>query len=318
MPTLIAVILTKAKRSHSVAMVVLASLSVFLGAIAFSLTQHVNLGIAIYWAITTATTVGYGDISPHNTVGRVIAVAVMVTAVPLFAAAFALLAAAAAASRLSKLLHVQDRPPKGEFIAIYGSHATVAKIAAEVAAAGERVLVVADRKLDALSAEISTIEGDPTLEATLLRSEPSRASRLLIAPEDDKDSLIIGVILRHLAPDVPTLAVVQSSRIASALLDLGVTATVSAEDLLGHTLAKSIETPHAAQLLLMLVSSKEFRFQETAVPSGKVGQPISKVRAEHDGLVLGIVKRGKVMVGVADDPILEAGDSLLLLSSETA
>ena len=36
-----------------------------LGSIAFSITEHVPLNQAFWWAITTASTVGYGDISTH-------------------------------------------------------------------------------------------------------------------------------------------------------------------------------------------------------------------------------------------------------------
>jgi voltage-gated potassium channel len=39
-----------------------------LGAVAFSITEHVPLNQAFWWAITTASTVGYGDISTHTIV----------------------------------------------------------------------------------------------------------------------------------------------------------------------------------------------------------------------------------------------------------
>ena len=46
-----------------------------LGSIAISITEHVSLDRAFWWAITTASTVGYGDIStytisPHSLIGK--------------------------------------------------------------------------------------------------------------------------------------------------------------------------------------------------------------------------------------------------------
>jgi voltage-gated potassium channel len=62
-----------------------------LGGVAFALVEHRPLGDGLYWALTTATTVGYGDITPHTVAGHLIAIAVMMTVVPLFVAVFSLL-----------------------------------------------------------------------------------------------------------------------------------------------------------------------------------------------------------------------------------
>lgn len=40
-----------------------------------------SFGNAVWWAIVTATTVGYGDVSPVSTEGRVIAVILMLTGI---------------------------------------------------------------------------------------------------------------------------------------------------------------------------------------------------------------------------------------------
>lgn len=56
----------------------------------FAATEHVSLGLGEYWALATATTVGYGDVTPRTAAGHVIAAMVMLTVIPLFAAAFSL------------------------------------------------------------------------------------------------------------------------------------------------------------------------------------------------------------------------------------
>ena len=57
----------------------------------FALAQGISYWGGLYFATTTATTVGYGDITPRGWLPRLIAVAIMLTVIPLFAAAFSLL-----------------------------------------------------------------------------------------------------------------------------------------------------------------------------------------------------------------------------------
>jgi voltage-gated potassium channel len=52
---------------------------ILLAAFLFSLVEPVSFGHAVYWAITTATTTGYGDISPASGLGMAIANALQVS-----------------------------------------------------------------------------------------------------------------------------------------------------------------------------------------------------------------------------------------------
>ncbi|MCH5381663.1 ion transporter [Lactobacillus paragasseri] len=53
--------------THGILYVIYFSIAfLMLGSVAISITEHVSLDQAFWWAITTASTVGYGDISRHT------------------------------------------------------------------------------------------------------------------------------------------------------------------------------------------------------------------------------------------------------------
>jgi voltage-gated potassium channel len=63
---------------------VLAAVTVLGGGAAFAAvekTQHLSVWDGVWWAMSTVTTVGYGDLAPKTTGGRVIAMAVMLVGI---------------------------------------------------------------------------------------------------------------------------------------------------------------------------------------------------------------------------------------------
>lgn len=74
----------------------------FIAGICFAVAEHISVGNGLYWAVTTATTVGYGDVTPHNSLGKLIAVLVMLTVIPLFAATFSLFTTILTANHVSR------------------------------------------------------------------------------------------------------------------------------------------------------------------------------------------------------------------------
>ena len=57
----------------------------------FAIVQHIAVIDGLYYAVTTASTVGYGDIVPTTPGSKVITVIMELTVIPLFASAYSLM-----------------------------------------------------------------------------------------------------------------------------------------------------------------------------------------------------------------------------------
>jgi voltage-gated potassium channel len=266
----------------------------------------------IYWAITTATTVGYGDVTPHTAASRVIASLVMLTTIPMLATVFALATAGTAIAGIRRILAMHSRFPASPYRLVIGMNDTVPAILDELVAARVSVVLVANVDPATLPAEVHLVRGDPTDEATIRSAKPEGAEQALITGRSDGDVLVSSVLLRKMAPSLETAALVSSPSVREALTDLGIQQTISAHTLIASALAKSLEAPHAADMLAQLVDSDTHQLSEVEAGADAVGKLLSAVRDERDGLVLGLVHGGKFTLGVGDDPSVQAGDRLLI------
>ena len=309
----VAQLLNKVRDKRILLLMALATSIVLLGAGLFAITQHDSYWLSLYWAITTATTVGYGDVLPHNTVGRVIASTVMLTTIPTVGAVFGLLAGASAVSHLRRILGMETRLPSEPYTVIYGMHPIVPHVLEELCSRDDPVVLVAPERPAGARADVVFIAGDVTDEAVIARSEPQRANRALIACIDEADTMVVAVTLHGMAPNLKTYALTTSPRVAKALIELGVTHTLAADELVGHTVAKSLETPEAGDLLLQLVEARGLRLEEMVVDDALDAHTLSSARSTAGTLVLGIAHDGKVDLGVGNDPILSTGDRLIVL-----
>jgi voltage-gated potassium channel len=238
----------------------------------------------------------------------------MLTTIPIVGAVFALFAGASALVRFRRILGLDASLPSQPYAIVFGAHPVVPRLLEELTRAGVPDVLVAPTRPPGLGHGIEFVAGDPAEDNTVRRSQPARANRALIACTADADTLVVAVSLHHLAPDLEVYAMTQSARVARALGELGVTHTLANDELIGHTLAKSLETPEAGDLLLQLVDTDNYKLAGQPVDDAFVSRPLSQARGVAGALVLGIGRDGQVDLGVAEDPVLTAGDTLIVLA----
>jgi voltage-gated potassium channel len=283
---------------------------VLVGAELFALAESLPFTTGLYWAVTTATTVGYGDVTPHNPIGKLIASLVMLTTIPMLAAAFALVSGAAAATSIRRILAMHSTFPEGTYRLIIGMSPSVPAILDELANAGVPVVLVADVDPATVRSGVHVVRGKPTEETVIARARPAGAEQALITGASDGDVLVSTVLVRKQAPALVITALVDSPSVREALRDLGVQQSVSTSELVARTLAASLETPHAGEMISALVGSRDVLAEVD--PGTSVGKRLSAVRNERPGLVLGLVRDGEFTLGLGDDPVVAAGDRLLV------
>jgi len=309
------------QRTRILLLLAAAAACVLVGAVLFAHAQrpHLPFTTGLYWAITTATTVGYGDVTPDTGISRVVASGVMLTTIPLLASVFALATGGYVAAGIRRILSMHSPFPDPPYRVVIGMNPSVPAILRELVAARVAVVLLADVDPGGVPAEVHHIRGDPTDEAAIAKIRPAAAEQGMITGGSDGDVLVSSVLVRKQAPKLPLVALVSSPSVREALRDLGVQQTMSAHDLIAATLAKSLEAPHAADMVSELVESSRHKLAELQADAvGAVGKPLSAVRDERAGLVLGVVHRGKFTLGLGDDPVIEAGDYLLVAEGAAA
>jgi voltage-gated potassium channel len=311
-------LLGQPSRRHIFSLLGIAVACVLVGGWLFGLTQHLPFTTGFYWAITTATTVGYGDVTPHNASGRVIASLVMLTTIPLLAAVFALVTGGAAAAGIRRILNLETRFPEGIYRLVVGMNPAVPAILEELARAGVPVVLAADVEPGSVGHGVHVIRGDPTEPSTIRSARPEGAQQALLVGASDGDVLVSAVILHKQAPDLPVTALVTSASVREALLEIGVRHAVSEQELVARTLATSLETPSASELIAQLIESGGDILAEIDADQATVGKALSAVRDERAGLVLGLVHAGRFTLGIGEDPVIAAGDRLLVAEAAPA
>ena len=162
-----------------------------------------------YMTVTTLTTVGFGEVHPLDTSGRLLTIALIDTGVTLFIVALSLLAqviqegALGESGRLRRM-GKEIRDLRGHVI-VCGYGRVGRAVAQTLQKRGVEAVVIdarPDRERDIHDDGLLYWIGDATLENDLRAVGIDRAQALITAVDDDGDNIFITMVARALAPEL--------------------------------------------------------------------------------------------------------------------
>jgi voltage-gated potassium channel len=210
---------------------------------------------ALYWAMVTLSTVGYGDITPHTPEGRVVAIVLIVSGIGVLAFTTSIVVAAFQEKlgelREHRVLSELERGARFTVICGFGEVGQV--VAFRLAEARQRFMVIdleEERIRLATKRGYLAMRGDAAdnelLEAIGVRD---RVHTLVCATNDDVKNVFITVSARRMQDGLRIISSAASKEGARKLTLAGANHVVSASQIVGHMAAEYIGRPVAFEAI---------------------------------------------------------------------
>jgi voltage-gated potassium channel len=282
---------------------------------------------ALYQTVTTVATVGFREVEPLSTVGKIFTMVLILFGVGAALYAFSVLIETLIEGRLAQLL---GRRRMEKTITSMRDHVIVCgwgrvgrSIAAEVAEAG-RPLVVIDLDPDRLAdCPHPTVHGDATEDEILTVAGIDRASALVAAVDADAANSFIILSARALRSDLFLVARVRSVENEGKLRRAGANRVVNPQHIGGARMAAFVLRPNVAEFLdvVMHESNLEFRLEELPLTADSpiVGKTLrdAHLRDQTGALILALrAADGAFRSNPPPEITFEAGQVLIAIGTE--
>jgi len=296
--------------------------TVIIGTAGYMLVERWSFLDALFMTVITLTTVGYGEVRPLSTGGRVFTIGLIFIGVS---------AAAYAASTLFETFieqqffgnilqerrMIRDIEHMQDHYIVCGFGRVGRNVVQELAGNHCPLVVVEGHPESAEAARAAgylTVEGDATRDSVLLQAGVKRAKGVVSAVDTDTANLFIVVSCRALNEDLHIVARVSEEEIESKFLRAGADRVLCPYSLTGRRLAAMASAPNITDVLDMLVNPdyNGLALEEVQITaqSSLAGRNTGDafIRRETGATVIAVKRGETITANPPEDTRIGAGD----------
>jgi voltage-gated potassium channel len=275
---------------------------------------------SIYYAGTTLTTVGYGDIVPTSPQARLYNTIFLTPVRLVFLILFFGMAYEFSVyfMRRSEERDVSDLNKKLEKHTIICGYGTTGRAAATTLLSQGKPksdIVVIDRLREsvdrALADGFNAFYGDATEEATLRRAGVHKAESVLVAPGRDDSAVLICLTVNDIEPDVNLVAAGMEEENIKLLYQAGADRVIAPAVMGGRLMAAASETQSVPWYVEHVLGKGWTDRKERRVLPNEAGLRIQDLPGFKDVLVLGVSRPPDLICDQLDDLLLEPNDVIV-------
>lgn len=170
-----------------------------------------DLAAALYFAVVTMTTVGYGDVTPQTTEAQLFVVSFIVLAVAIFAVSLGAILVPVINGRLANLLKPGEKKmQRSNHYVIVGNTPLGNNTYAGLRARHEQVTFIHETAAKvSTNSELDVVVGNPSSLEVLREAGVDQAKAVLALSRDDNENAFVVLAVRELAANVKTVVVVR-------------------------------------------------------------------------------------------------------------
>jgi voltage-gated potassium channel len=285
---------------------------------------------ALYMAVTTLTTVGYGEVHEVSDLGRIFTIFFIIIGVIYFLYIAGVVVQFMVEGQIRTILGRRsldkkiDRMHNHYIVCGYGR---IGKILCKMLSEKPVDLVVIEKDLELIPVmdhdKMIYVSGDAGDEATLLRAGIKHAKGLIAVLATDTDNVFLVLTARQLNQDINIMARASQERSKSKLLAAGANRVESPYDMGAASMAQRIIRPTVTNFLDLAFAQKRKDIQMEEIPVNPSSSLVnlmlkdSGIRQRFNLIIIAIKKQDDSMLfNPSFETVIGAGDTVIAVGQE--
>jgi voltage-gated potassium channel len=290
-----------------------------------------NFWNCFWWTLVTMSTVGYGDMFPVTTSGRIIALICMIGG-PVVMVSIVGTVALTLYDKWTKGVKGMANISSKEHIIICGWNTSAKEIIDELRLSEKYskspITIIDDKAESKPSDDVFTtfVRGNASELSVLKQANIDEAAYAIVLAEDstpaaDQKTVLTVLAIESTNPEIITCAQLNDQNNEEHLHRAGCDIIVNTSALTSKLLAMSLQNPTVNNITKELVSGGQGNeIYRVEVPKNYVGRSFSdslqELKKSHDVITIGIERDGQCLLNPPNDTSLKETDWLFVISEE--
>jgi len=296
------------------------------GIIGFMVFEDLDIDDAIYMAVVTIATVGYGDIVPKTPAGRLFTCLFIIIGVGTAYYTFTLVISMSVEGRLKDFLGRKDMDRRiaslKNHIIVCGAGKVGSNIVERLQHEGQDFVVVEKEQLlyqQLCEQKVLVVHGDATLDEVLLSVGVKRAKGLITALSHDADNVYVTLTGKNLNPEITIVARADRKEAEGKLRSAGANTVIFPSVMGGRQMVSAMTRPVIMDFVENLFYNQELHMDiaEITVKSNSalVGKSVmeSDIKRRFDCIVVAVKHGDNLITNPKETEIIYSEDILIVL-----
>lgn len=282
---------------------------------------------AVYQTVTTVTTVGFREVQPLSSAGKIFTIVLIVFGVGTALYTLGVVIETVLEGQLPDVFGRRRMEHKitgmSDHVVVCGWGRVGKAVVRELAAQRAQTVIIDNDASRLDDAPGPVVLGDATEDDVLERAGLSRARALVAALQTDAGNLFVTLSGRALRPELFIVARVRLEENEDKLLRAGANRVVNPQSIGGARMAAFVLQPHVTEFLDVVMHERgiEFRLEEITVPeeSPIAGSTIrdAHIRDRTGALVLALRdEAGSFATNPPPDTVIHAGEVIIAIGTQ--
>lgn len=301
------------------------------GIISLTNLEHFSFSDALWFTVVSLATVGFGDLVPHTTGGRIVTMLLILGGVSLLSYVMRIILVSVVEGYLSDIWGnrkmIKEISRLKDHIIVCGAGRVGKEVVAELIREKQEYVVI-EKNPDILNkfheeGSVVFIAGDATEDKVLLSARVEYARGVIVTLADDAENLLITVTCRDFNPKVRIVTRANRQESIIRLKRAGADTVICPAAIGGSRMALASLKPASVAFVQNLIDPnidlnlEELLLKDTSVLVGKRLKDLN-FRVEYGAVLLGIRHGEKIIINPSSAEQLKAGDMLIMCGAKAS